>query len=162
MQNKIRIVYIESKYISYLQKFDSKVMYNKGQTRPYIGILFEVNGLKYFAPLSHPKEKFKNMRNSETFMKIKNGEYGAINFNNMIPARENCTHILNTSNILDKKYKLIVLNQLAFFDKNYKQIIAKAEKLYRLSSENKLRQSVKQICCDFRLLESKAQLYKNN
>ena len=56
MKNMIRLVYINSYYIRFLYSMDNKVMYNKGQRRPYIGILFDVRGHKYYAPLSHLKK----------------------------------------------------------------------------------------------------------
>ena len=55
------------------------------ELRPFVGVLFEIDGFEYFAPLSSPKPKHKNMKNTIDFFKIKGGELGAINFNNMIP-----------------------------------------------------------------------------
>lgn len=81
----IKIILVSEKYINYLFKFDNNVRYNKGESRPYIGILLEVNGNKYYAPLSSPKPKFLKMKNCEDFMRIDSGKLGAINFNNMIP-----------------------------------------------------------------------------
>ena len=36
---------------------------NKNESRPYIGILLEVNGMNYIAPLASPKEKHKSIKN---------------------------------------------------------------------------------------------------
>ena len=41
--------------------------------------------MKYFAPLSSPKQKHLKMKNDIDFYKLSNGKLGAINFNNMIP-----------------------------------------------------------------------------
>lgn len=51
--------------------------------------MFLVENCEYFAPLSSPKEKHKRMKNTLDLIKIKNGEYGVINFNNMIPVSSN-------------------------------------------------------------------------
>lgn len=53
------------------------------------GILFKIDTFEYFAPLSSPKLKHIKMKNTLDFLKIKNGELGAINFNNMIPVMKN-------------------------------------------------------------------------
>lgn len=59
MYKKLKIVKVESKYCNYLRKYDSCVPYNAGtkELRPFIGVLFRVNKLEYFAPLSSPKPK---------------------------------------------------------------------------------------------------------
>lgn len=49
------------------------------------GILFTVNGFHYYAPLTSPKPKHLQMKNQIDFLKINQGQWGAINFNNMIP-----------------------------------------------------------------------------
>ena len=162
MQQMIRLIYVDSKYIKYLYNFDNKVMYNKGQKRPYIGILFEVKGHKYYAPLTHPKPKFLSMKNTEDFMRIKGGELGAINFNNMIPVRDEAVSIINVSEVTDWKYKLLLINQLQFFDEFDTEIVNRATKLYKAYKSKSLRKCVADRCCNFQLLEKKAKLYNPN
>lgn len=58
-----------------------KSKYAKKQ--PFIGIVFNIGEILYFAPLTSPKPKFKKLNNKIDFYKLKNGELGAINFNNM-------------------------------------------------------------------------------
>ena len=53
MTKVLKIYYLDENYINYLRKFDTKVAYNKNQTRPYIGIVYTFNGFNYFAPLSY-------------------------------------------------------------------------------------------------------------
>ena len=69
----LEIVRVDSNYCDYLRKFDNKVAYNKyeKELRPFIGILFEIDTCKYFAPLSGPKPKHKEMKNMIDFFKIK-------------------------------------------------------------------------------------------
>ena len=71
----------------FLRTFDSRVPYNADakKLRPFIGILFRVHDIDYFAPLSSPKTKHRRLNDTIDFMKIDHGELGAINFNNMIP-----------------------------------------------------------------------------
>ena len=161
-KSMIRLIKVDSKYIRYLYSFDNHVMYNKGQKRPYIGILFEVKGCKYYAPLSHPKPKFLTKENDVDFMRINGGRHGAINFNNMIPVVDSAVEIMDVRNEQDFKYKLILINQLQFFDDKELDIINKATKLYKAYKTKKLRKKVMERCCDFVLLEKKSKLYNPN
>ena len=158
----VRLVNVDSKYIRFLYKTDNRVMYNKGQKRPYIGILFEVRKHKYYAPLTHPKEKFKAMKNSEDFMRIKGGTLGAINFNNMIPVVDSAVKELNISEVIDKKYKLLLIQQIEFFDEYGPEIVNRATKLYQAYNKKKLRREVYIRCCDFRKLEKQSIKYDPN
>ena len=87
MIKNFKLVKVDYKYCDYLSEYDERVPYNRGikDLRPFIGILFEVDGIEYFAPLSSPKEKHKKLKNTMDLVKIDNGRYGVINFNNMIP-----------------------------------------------------------------------------
>ena len=80
-----------------MRTFDSKVSYNAGykELRPFIGALFKVNNCEYFAPLSSPKPKHKVLKNSIDMIRIKEGVYGVINFNNMIPVTKNNYSIID-------------------------------------------------------------------
>jgi len=91
MKESLILVRLDSDYCDYLRKFDNKVPYNAGikELRPFVGVLFEVNNYKYFAPLSSPKPKHLKLKSKLDFLKIDNGKLGAINFNNMLPVTEN-------------------------------------------------------------------------
>ncbi len=99
----LRIVRVNTDYCDYLRKYDNKVAYNKHEKelRPFIGILFKIENCEYFAPLASPKEKHIKMKNKIDFLKIKGGELGAVNFNNMIPVKEQNYYLvdLNKTNI---------------------------------------------------------------
>ncbi len=102
----------------YLRKFDNKVAYdkNKKEIRPFIGILFQIGSYDYFAPLPSPKPKHKKMKKTIDFFKIKDGELGAVNFNNMIPVKESNYSLVEldkeTSNIAELKYQKLQREQL--------------------------------------------------
>ena len=53
--------FTKNEYIEYLLKIEKHVMQNKPQERTYhrkyVGILTEINGFKYFVPMSSPKDK---------------------------------------------------------------------------------------------------------
>ena len=85
MRNNIRIYEVKSEYIKYLNNYQKHIFTQAQEKdkRKYIGIVFEVKGIKYFAPLSSFKDKHKQMKEGVDFIKIK--DYAVINLNNMIP-----------------------------------------------------------------------------
>ena len=161
MIRNLKIVRVNSDYCEYLRIYDSKVPYNKNEKelRPFIGILFKIDNCQYFAPLSSPKVKHKNMKNTIDFFKIKDGELGAVNFNNMIPVNEKNYVLINlnkeTLTIAELKYQRLLKEQLDWLNANYRQIKNKSFKLYQLYNNGKLPQSIKSRCCNFKLLEEK-------
>lgn len=166
MYKKIRIVKVDSKYCDYLRKFDEKVVFNAGskELRPFIGILFIVNKLEYFAPLSSPKEKHRKLRNTLDLIKINNGEYGVINFNNMIPVEKGNYEEFDlnkkTEDKTEMKRIMLMNNQLRWLTVNKQEIYTKSRLLYNLYKNNKLPKNVKDRCCNFTLLEEKCKVYK--
>ena len=162
----LKIVKVNSEYCDYLRKFDNKVSYNKfeKELRPFIGILFKIDSCEYFAPLSSPKDKHKKMKNTIDFFKIKGGELGAVNFNNMIPVNEkNYTLVdLNkeTLTLSELKYQKLLREQLAWLNANFNQVKNKSFKLYQLYNEGRLSKNIMDRCCNFKLLEKKCLEYK--
>ena len=124
----LKIVKVDSTYCDYLRKFDNKVVYNKNkkELRPFIGILFRIDDLEYFAPLTSPKPKHKKMKNKLDFLKIKNGELGAVNFNNMIPVDSSNYSLIDLNNknvdIEKLKYQKLLKEQLDWLNSNYNQL----------------------------------------
>ena len=59
---RLKIYFVNDDYIDYLRKFDTKVAYNKGRNRPYIGVVFTYKNFLYFSPLSSPKPKHLIMK----------------------------------------------------------------------------------------------------
>ena len=160
-----KIVRVDSEYCDYLRQFDVKIAYNKNEkkTRPFVGILFEINSCEYYAPLSSPKPKHQKMKNTIDFLKIKEGKLGAVNFNNMIPVKENNYCLVDLSNKLtsatEEKYQKLLKEQLAWLNANYNQVKNKSMKLYKLYNEGKLSHNIYNRCCNFKLLEEKCLKY---
>ena len=165
MNNGFKIVKIDYKYCDYLRKFDNKVPYNAGskELRPFVGVLFTINDMEYFAPLSSPKPKHKILKNVIDIIKINNGILGVINFNNMIPVTsENYTlYDLNPKGKTIKELKQINLinNQLRWMNNNKDEILNKARFLYKLYINKNLASNVSNRCCNFPLLEEKCKEY---
>lgn len=159
MVKTLKIYYLDENYINYLRKFDSKVAYNKKMTRPYIGVVYTLNGLNYFAPLSSPKPKHLKMSDKAIdIFKIRNGELGIININNMILTPIECiTEVLPT--ITDEEYKTLVKGQTTFINNHKKDLFTKIRYFTLQYDKGNLPEKVKERCCDFRLLEEKCHDY---
>lgn len=70
-----KIYKLKEEYSTFLRRYDNKIPMNKNETRPYIGVLLEINNkIKYFAPLSSPKIKHRNMKTQIDFIKIDGGK----------------------------------------------------------------------------------------
>lgn len=74
-KNYLMLVRLDTNYCDYLRKYDNKVPYNfdEKELRPFIGILFTIDSLMYFAPLSSPKPKHLKLKSKLDFLKIDNG-----------------------------------------------------------------------------------------
>lgn len=165
MYRKFKIVKVDYKYCDYLRKFDNKVSYNAGvkELRPFIGVLFTIKNREYFAPLSSPKQKHQSLKNTLDLIKIDNGRYGVVNFNNMIPVTSaNYTEfdLHKIPETKSEKYRIELLNnQLRWLTVNKKNIYLKSKLLYDLYKTNKLPENVKNRCCNFPFLEEKCKEY---
>lgn len=164
---RLKIVRVNTNYCDYLREFDNKVPYNKNEKelRPFVGILFQIENCEYFAPLSSPKEKHKHMKNTLDFFKIKDGELGAVNFNNMIPVSERNYSLVDLdkqhSSSAELKYQKLLKEQLSWLNANYIQIKNKSYKLYTSYNNEKLPLKIKERCCNFKLLEEKCIEYNS-
>lgn len=128
-----------------------------------MGILFNIEELEYFAPLTSPKKKHKTMKNTIDFLKIDDGNLGAVNFNNMIPVRKKQYKLVDLNqNVKDKslkKYHKLLQEQLNWLNAHYLTIISKSYKLYELYNSGRLSTNIKNRCCNFKLLEEKCLAY---
>ena len=165
MIRNFKIVKVDHKYCDYLRQFDSKVSYNAGnkELRPFIGVLFVVEGCKYFAPLSSPKVKHMHMKNNLDIVKIDGGRYGVVNFNNMIPVTSNNYELFDLNSTPKDTYELkwqnLLKSQLLWLNKNMKNVKGKAINLYEKYKNGKLDERIKSRCCNFILLEEKCKEY---
>lgn len=152
---------VDADYCDYLRKSDPRVPYTmeRKAIRPFVGIVFSVNHVHYYAPLTSPKPKHLRMKSQVDFLKIKNGEWGAINFNNMIPVHPGSLtkvnmKILETDSPEDKAYKNLLSNQLSWCNSHKESILKQAEKLYHLIVDGKAWDTLVSRCCNFALDET--------
>ena len=130
---------------------------NQTHHRAYIGIVLQVNGLDYFAPLSSFKEKHKRMQETLDFIKIK--RYAVINLNNMFPIQSKDYTYLNFSKERDSKYKSLLLAEYRYIKSIQEKIRKNASLVYKLKISGET-SSLTKRCNDFLLLEEKCRKYK--
>ena len=155
---KFRFYHVSDHYIKYLKSADNRVQYNKGQRRPYVGVVLSINMMDYFVPLESPKPNHKNIKSGGPVLKLDNGNLGIMGFNNMIPVVPSCLIPFDIQQIDDDKYKYLLLNQLAYCNKNSEIILHRAETTYQKQISKNVPLYTR-VCCDFRKLERKAKKY---
>ena len=165
MGKKLKFYDVELVYIEYLKRFEDKISdissENLKNRRKFIGILIEIENINYVAPLTSPKEKHTKLKDTLDFLKIKEGEYGAINFNNMFPVPNEMIKEFKIQDEQDMKYKSLLEKQLSWCNEeiNKNKILKVSKKLYKLYIGEKLPEHVKNRCCDFKILEEKSLNY---
>lgn len=154
--NRLTFVLVDSKYCDYLRKSDPCVPYtmDEKENRPFVGVLLHIHGTPYYAPLSSPKRKHLTMKNQIDLLKINGGQYGVINFNNMIPVHDNFITPVDITihandSVADIRYKTLLANQLTWCNANKESIFSKAQKLYNIISNHKGWDSLISRCCKF-------------
>lgn len=156
---KLRFYHIQDHYIKFLHKLDSRVQLNKGEKRPYVGVVLELNGFNYYVPLESPKPNHANIKSGGPAMKLDGGRLGLMGFNNMIPV-DVCNLIeFDFKKEPDKSYRNLLYNQLAYCEKNIDIIQARAQKTYEKAVSGKV-PIYRKVCCDFKKLEGRAKSYK--
>ncbi|OUP62794.1 MULTISPECIES: type III toxin-antitoxin system ToxN/AbiQ family toxin [Pseudoflavonifractor] len=157
---------VNAAYCDFLRDADPCVPYTMDQksARPFVGIVFSVNGFQYYAPLTSPKPKHLNMKNQVDFMKVNRGTWGAINFNNMIPVVPECVEkvdmrITSGDSKADRDYKNLLSNQLSWCNSHRTRILKQAEKLHAMIVQGKAWPTLVKRCCDFRMDEERCKEY---
>lgn len=155
----LQFYYIDTKYINFLKKFQKYIWDNdeKGRVRPYLGVILEINEMKYFAPLTSPKSSNSHVK--DNLMKIrldyKNQFLGIINLNNIIPVHESLAAIV-VFDKLDNKYRQLLEVQRIVIRKKEMRIIKNSNVLYnKVCHHPEDNDYFVKRCYDFKLLESK-------
>ena len=157
---------LDERYINYLQKFDSRVCISKLDQafgRKYVGAVFKINDLEYFAPLSS-KVYQKHFTDVHLYDEKNKCYIGSVKLNNMIPLPKKHKNLLKeisykklslSKNESERKYGALIERQyIKLNDISIKfEILLKAQKFYRSYRFNP---KLKMLCCDFKLLEQKA------
>lgn len=154
---------VDPDYIDYLNEDGgSQMMHNKQtnqrHSRKYIGIVLEIDGLKYVAPLSSFKPKHARMKPALDMFKIQ--QFGVININNMIPVCDEVIHKVIFKNLKDRKYADLLMEEYRIISKHQDLIRSKAERVYAHKLENGDETSLGRRCPDFKQLEKLCEEYR--
>ncbi len=155
----LRIYKVEDKYIRYLHSRDNKVQYNKGAKRPYVGVVFDFAGYRYFVPMESPKPNHATIKPGKHIMRLDGGRYGLLGFNNMIPVPQSALIEYDINAEKDVKYRALLQRQIALCNRMKADILNHAQMTYFdvVSGKNKFLVS---ISCDFKVLEKASKQYQ--
>jgi len=155
--NKLLFYEIDSAYISFLAQFDQHLFQNAKITqnfsRKYIGILFEINGIKYFAPLSSFKPKHKRLSETVDFVKI--GDMAVLNLNNIFPVPDGVYSLKDPAIERNLQYRTLLNNEIHIIKQKTEQIINNSKTVYNHKMTNDGKSKLSKRCLDFKLLEEK-------
>lgn len=158
--SRFRFYHIADKYIRFLHSGDKRVQYNKNQARPYVGIVLEIDSINYYVPLESPKPNHANIK-SGAVLKLKGGKYGLMGFNNMIPVPNSALIDFDFNDIEDQQYRSLLQNQLDYCNSIHDIILHRARETHRKAVVKKI-PHYRNVCCDFRKLESMCRSYNPN
>lgn len=152
---------VDINYCNYLHYYEPKIPYieNEKENRPFIGVVLNVNGKNFFAPLTSPKKKHLVMKDMQDFLKIDGGNLGGINLNNMMPIPKRYLQKIDLYNLTDIKYKNMLRKQIKWINQNQLRINNRAKNLYYLILNGHTTKELLNRCCDFKLLERKCSEY---
>ncbi|MEG0408552.1 MAG: type III toxin-antitoxin system ToxN/AbiQ family toxin [Bacilli bacterium] len=149
-QNNLKFYEVSERYIEYLKQFDNKIPNLKYETREKFvcGILFNINGNEYYAPVS----SFNKPQKTNYVIKI--GEYpvGSIRFSFMFPVPKSEIKIKNFSKE-NQDYKYLINSEYLYCKEHKGELVNKARNVYQRTVNDV--PTYKQNCCKFKLLEDK-------
>lgn len=149
---------ISDHYIRFMHSRDYRVPFNKGQRRPYVGVVLLVGEFRYFVPMESPKPNHEKMKPGKHYLKLSGGKLGLLGFNNMIPVHDAAIVRYNVEEEPDPKYRALLLNQIAQCNKHKADIMDRAAHTY-FSVVNKGNAFLCKISCDFKALEQACAAY---
>ncbi len=142
---------VDENYIAFLKQYDRQVPDIKydNNNKFVCGIVLKVNGIDYYAPISHLKDK------QQTNIQIynENRVISTIRFSFMFPALSTVLTKKDFSVIAktDPKYADLLQAEYLFCSKYADKIHKKAETVYQIGCNKGHR--LNYVCCDFKLLE---------
>lgn len=155
----LKLYEINPKYIKYLAQYQEHIFISDGNkaSRKYIGIVLQINGMNYFAPLSSFKPKHKKMKESVDFIKIR--DYAVININNMVPVPEGEYHLVDVNGTKDMQYRYLMQAESREINRQRNRIIKNADIVYKHKLRNGDTTPLARRTNDFKELEKRCKQY---
>lgn len=159
MNKRLKIFEVKSEYIQYLSNYQNHLFLdtNEKGKRKYIGIVFQINGINFFAPLSSYKTKHVKMKESVDFIKIK--DYAVINLNNMIPVPNSQIVEIDINKEKDLSYRYLLQAESREINRQKNRIRKNAEIVYSHKIHNGDSTALAKRINDFELLEKLCREY---
>lgn len=155
---------VDERYIDYLVPYAPHLFHNakadQRHSRKYIGVILEVNGCDYFAPLSSFKEKHRRMKDALDFVKVK--DYAVINLNCMFPVPKGACRRVDFSKEKDASYRSLLLAEYRTVKQMKNKIRKNATNLYRHKIANGNSTRLAARCNDFVAREEVCRRYVND
>lgn len=158
---------VSTAYLDHLRAVEPRVYYAQGaayiNAKPYVGIVLEVSGHKFLAPLTSHKPKHDSIKSSNvTVFKLHergnpNNKLGMIALNNMIPVPEAEIALLDMA-AQGERYQKMLHKQYEFIKENAVEIRERATKLHYQVTALRTPFYVK-LSCDFTALVDASRTY---
>ena len=142
---------VDKEYVKFLQRHEGKIPNISYDTNDKFvcGVLFDINGMKYFAPIS----SFTKQQKTNVLIKSASGKIiSSVRLSFMFPIPEQLVRVKDFSKE-EYRYKRLLMEELDFCNKNSHKIVKKALYIYK-TVKNGSDALLKKICCDFDRLES--------
>lgn len=163
----MRLYSISDEYVEFLRKKYPRIYSNKEDTRihtrKYLGVVLEIDGYKFYIPLSSPKKHdYKDVDGKKTIRKdslivirmisYKNGEKelkGTLQIGTMIPVPDSEIELYDVGGEKDKQYRDLITEELIFIRKHKDKIKKSARVLYSKKKASNSDNAVVANCLDF-------------
>lgn len=153
---------VNKAYVEYLSSVAPTLYAEKQSTgarpRKYVGIVFLINGYKYFAPLTSFKKKHLRLSDSIDFIKI--SHIAAININMMFPVPDTVFERVSIKEEQNTFYRNLLNRELRFIKANENKIKTNASIVYQRSIRHPESKLTKR-CNDFKKLEEMCHSYSD-
>ena len=157
----IELYEVNPKYIDYLVPHAQHLFRNKQSEqrneRKYVGIVLNINDMKYFAPLSSFKPKHERMKNGLDFLKV--GNYAVININNMFPVPDGEYIYVDIPKVKDLQYRKLLMTEYRIIRKMQDKIKNNAREVYKHKINKGNTTALAKRCNNFLMLEEKCREY---
>ena len=149
---------VDSEYVDFLKTIDSKVPNIKydGNNKFVCGIVFKINNVEYYAPVSHMKIQ---QRTNMLIYKDKE-PISSIRFSFMFPAFSDVLKMKDFSEIAkeNSQYANLLYTEYKYCITHGHEIIKNAQKVYKIGCNKN--HVLNYTCCDFKKLENEYVNYK--
>ena len=150
---------IDQDYINFLKKFDGKIPNIAYQTHDKFicGVLFEVEGKKYYAPIS----SFTKQQRTNILIRNSAGQVtSSIRLSFMFPVPDDKVHIKDFSKE-DAYYRRLLLEEYSYCKKHAHKIADRAQYIYHAAVTGQ-DPVIQKNSCNFKKLESAYEMYIND